>query len=95
MTYRTKYSAAAIIALACVLAMVRGLWLLIGDGLGGHISKLGVALLLAGFIVGMPVGIAYYYYQARRGDDKTREQVAVETLAQLGRRPKPQKNKIV
>ena len=33
----------------------------------------------------MPIGIAYYYYQAKQNSDKTREQVAVETLVGLAK----------
>ena len=90
-TARTKFYIAGALLLGGALLMVRALYAIVIAGLGGSISKAGVAMLVIGFVVGVPAGVAYYYFKCRSGP-KTQQQIAVETLAQLGKqRTKPRK----
>lgn len=49
----------------------------------------GVGFVLIGLTVGTTAALFHYYYKAAAEQPKTQDQIAVETLASLGKRPKP------
>jgi hypothetical protein len=66
---------------ASVVGAIRGLILVRSEGFAEQSPAPGMVLLLGSVVVGLAAAVSYRYLEARKDDAKTREQIAVETLA--------------
>jgi uncharacterized integral membrane protein len=85
MTYRTKYRVSMVLVAVVLVGAVKGFAMLHQEVLFQENVWPGSLVLFGSVIAGMGITLAFYYYRARQNDTKTQQQIAVETLAALGK----------
>ncbi|HKU18501.1 MAG TPA: hypothetical protein VJP80_04465 [Candidatus Saccharimonadales bacterium] len=81
MPRRTLYVIVQVLILLLVLIAVRSLWIMIGDGMSGHVRWWIAAIFFCSVALGLIASVTYYALQSRYATHKTQQQVNVETLA--------------
>jgi len=86
LTYQSKYRLSQSSFIVCFAGAVFSLLMLAANGRDSTSqAKFWSVALLVFVVIGLPLCIAYYYYHSHQLDTKTQQQIAVETLAKLGK----------
>lgn len=86
MTLRSRYKVVLVLLICCLGGALKGFLMVKSEGANGTSMIPGSIVLFGSVVLGLVASLFRFYLKPHKDDVKSQDQIAVETLAELGRK---------